>query len=313
MLRCTRRQQLGWAAALMATNIFPRAALAKASPLEWRIGHVRVRRLWERDVLPLDPTRVFPAATPDVMASIPWLHPWFSDDKGQITLSIAAYLIESRGKRILIDTGIGDFQISGFPMLPRTGPAVPELIAADAIGRATIDYVVNTHLHADHVGGNVHGIGPAAVPSFSRARYFAGRPDYDYWAARPPESFGRYVFETAVRPIAIAGRLTLLDATTQLTDEISLVASPGHTPGHYSVLISSADQTGLISGDVLHHPVQLAFPDRGMDQDELTGATTRRKLLSRIAESKGLLIGSHFPAPTAGRVELAANAFRFVV
>jgi glyoxylase-like metal-dependent hydrolase (beta-lactamase superfamily II) len=313
MLLCTRREQLAWLAALTASRAIPALAADPPSRLEWRIGNVRVLRMWERDVLPLDPTRFFPDATPEVVASIPWLHPWFTDANGQITLSIAAYLIESRGKRILVDTGIGDFEISGFPMLPRPGPSVPGLVAAEGIAVRTVDYVMNTHLHADHVGGNVQGIGAAALPSFPRARYIAGRRDYDYWSARPPESFGRHVFETAVRPISTAGRLTLLDATTHLTDEISLVASPGHTPGHYSVLISSGGEVGLISGDMLHHPVQLAFPDRGMDQDQATGAKTRRKLLSHLAESKGLLIGSHFPAPTAGRVEVAANAFRFVV
>lgn len=226
MLRCTRREQLAGTAALIAANILPRAALASTSPLEWRIGKVRVRRLWERNVLPLDPTRFFPDATPEAMASIPWLHPWFTDDKGRITLSIAAYLIESRRKRILVDTGIGDFEISGFPMLPRPGPPVPRLLVAEGIGLESIDYVVNTHLHADHVGGNVTGTRAAALPSFPRAYYLAGRRDYDYWSTRPPESFGRRVFETAVRPISTAGRLKLLDGTTPLTDDVSLVPSP---------------------------------------------------------------------------------------
>ena len=202
MLLCSRREQLASLAALGLFRAAPAVAAAAAKPLEWRVGNVRVRRIWERDVLPLDPTRFFPDATPKMMASIRWLHPWFADAQGQVTLSIAAYLIESRGKRILVDTGIGDFEISGFPMLPRPGLAVPGLIAGDGIALSTINYVVNTHLHADHVGGNVSGTGAAARPSFPRAEYFVGSRDRDYWSTQPSESFGRQVFETEVRPVA---------------------------------------------------------------------------------------------------------------
>jgi glyoxylase-like metal-dependent hydrolase (beta-lactamase superfamily II) len=311
MLLCTRRQQLAWLTALTAARAIPAVAGGRPSGLEWRIGNVRVQRVWERDVLPLDPTQFFPDATPEVMASIPWLHPWFTDANGQITLSIAAYLIESRGKRILVDTGIGDFEISGFPMFPRPGPAVPGLIAEQGIALATVDQVVNTHLHADHVGGNVTGHGAAARPSFPNAEYLVGRSDYDYWSTRPPESFGRHVFETAVRPISAAKRLILIDGPTSLTEEVWLVPSPGHTPGHFSVLISSAGNEALITGDMVHHPVQLAFPDHGMDQDQEAGAASRRKLLSLAAERNALLIGSHFPYPTAGRVRSQGTAFRF--
>jgi glyoxylase-like metal-dependent hydrolase (beta-lactamase superfamily II) len=237
--------------------------------------------------------------------------PWFTDETGRITLSIAAYLIESRGKRILVDTGIGDFEISGFPMLPRPGPAVPGLLAAEGIAPETIDFVINTHLHADHVGGNVSGKGVAALPSFPSALYFVGRQDHDYWSTRPPGSFGRQVFETAVQPIGAARRLVLLDGETRLTGEVSLVPSPGHTPGHFSVLISSVRNEAIITGDAVHHPVQLAFPDRGMDQDEEAGAASRRKLLSLAADRNCRLIGSHFPYPTAGQVRRDGIAFRF--
>jgi len=281
--------------------------------MEWRVGNASIRRLWERNVVPLDPTRFFPDATPAAMAAIPWLHPWFTDERGRITLSIAAFLIESRGRRILIDTGIGDFTIIGFPLLPRPGPAVPGLVAALKGGTDMIDEVVNTHLHADHVGGNVRGSGVDAGPSFPHARYIVGQREFDYWSSRPPESFGRQVFETAVRPIATAGRLHLATGPTRLTDEVSLVPAPGHTPGHFSVQIVSRGQAALVTGDMLHHPVQLAFPDRGMDQDERTAAATRRSLLSWAADCKALLIGSHFPAPGAGRVEPDGRAFRLLV
>jgi glyoxylase-like metal-dependent hydrolase (beta-lactamase superfamily II) len=313
VLLCTRREHLASLAAIGAMSAMPVHAAIARPPLEWRIGNVRVRRVWERDVLPLDPTRFFPDATPKVMASIPWLHPWFTDAQGQVTLGIAAYLIESRGKRILVDTGIGDFEISGFPMVPRPGPAVPGLLAAGGIALSTIDQVVNTHLHADHVGGNVTGTGAAARPSFPSAEYLVGRSDYDYWSVQPPESFGRQIFEAAVRPVALANRLLLLDGETALNDEVSLVPSPGHTPGHFSVLISSAGREALITGDMVHHPVQLAFPDRGMDQDEPTGSASRRRLLSLAADRNALLIGSHFPYPTAGRVRRDGSAFRLLV
>lgn len=309
----TRRQSLAWIGGAGAASLFAARAAAVVQPLEWRIGAVRVRRFHDRDCAPLDPTRFFPDANPATMAAIPWLHPWFADLQGRITLAIAAYLVESRGRRILVDTGLGRLDLPGFPLLPRPGPELPEALTAAGIAPETIDIIVNTHLHADHVGGNVRALAGGPRPAFARARYLVHRRERDFWAARPPDSFGRSIFAAAVQPLADAGQLDLVEGTEALTEEVALVPSPGHTPGHMSVRIVSRGREGLISGDILHHPVQLAFPDRGMDQDEVTAAASRRSLLSRLADRGGLLIGSHFPAPTAGRVERAGAAFRFSV
>jgi glyoxylase-like metal-dependent hydrolase (beta-lactamase superfamily II) len=278
--------------------------------LVWQIGDIRIARIWELDCGPLDPLRWFPDATRKHLAQIGWLHPAFVDANGAIVLSIPVILIEMPNRRILVDTGLGTLPLPGFPVLRRSAVSARQTLAAMGTPPDRIDTVIHTHLHADHVGGDTIGEHGHLQAAYPRARFVIQRREFDYWRGQKPDSFGGMVFARTVGPLARQGSVDLVDGTSNIAPGIALVPSPGHTPGHMSVRVASQGKEALITGDMIHHPLQLAYPDRGMDLDEKQGAATRRALLSDAADRKVLMIGTHFPSPAAGLVVRDGSAFR---
>ena len=100
-------------------------------------------------------------------------------------------------------------------------------------------------------------------------------------------------------------------ATIKLTDEITLIPTPGHSPGHMSIHIQSDGEQGLLTGDVAHHPCQMAHLDWSStaDSDPRQSAVTRRELFSRFADTPTLVIGGHF---NAGHIRREGDAFKFI-
>lgn len=100
----------------------------------------------------------------------------------------------------------------------------------------------------------------------------------------------------------------------RICDQISFVPTPGHTPGHVSVWIQSGGEKAVITGDCMHHPCQIAHPDwvTAVDTDPGQGAATRQALLERLESGGGLLMGSHFAEPTAGRIQADRKGFRLL-
>ena len=122
-------------------------------------------------------------------------------------------------------------------------------------------------------------------------------------------------FADTILPPASAGLVDYIERVEghQLCEEVSLFSTPGHSPDHFSVLISSQGQRAVITGDVLHNPVQCAYPGHrpDADEDKDMAAATRRKFLQRFADEGVLVLGTHFPTPTAGFIQAAGDAWRF--
>jgi glyoxylase-like metal-dependent hydrolase (beta-lactamase superfamily II) len=114
-----------------------------------------------------------------------------------------------------------------------------------------------------------------------------------------------------VKPIVDAGKADLVASDARLSDEITLIPTPGHSPGHISLLVQSAGEEVLLTGDVAHHPCQMAHLDWSStaDSDPLQSAATRRELFSRFADTATLVIGGHF---SAGRLRRDGTAFKFL-
>ncbi len=170
-----------------------------------------------------------------------------------------------------------------------------------------------THLHVDHVGWNTTLVEDRWVPTFANARYLFGRVEYDYWAAhRDDPAHPPVHFDDSVQPIVAAGRADLIDADHRIGAEISLITTPGHSPGHHSVLIESEGEQLLLAGDAAHHPVQFARPDWSStaDYDAAAAARSRRALLARFADTPTRIIGGHF---AGGRIARDGDAFRMVM
>lgn len=232
-----------------------------------------------------------------------WVAERFVGEGETMPLSFHTFALAVGGRRILVDTGCGNHK-------PRTGigadlfgnldtPFLDRLRAA-GFAPASIDTVVCTHLHVDHVGWNTRLEGDRWVPTFPNARYVFVDRDFEHWA-RQDEEMHAAAFADSVRPIAEAGLADLVPQDHVICDEVRLEPTPGHTPGHASVRITSGGASAVITGDMVHHPLQLAAPERSSfaDTDPVLATATRREFVDRYADSGTLVFGTHF-SPTGG-------------
>jgi glyoxylase-like metal-dependent hydrolase (beta-lactamase superfamily II) len=149
------------------------------------------------------------------------------------------------------------------------------------------------------------------VPTFRNARYLLGRTEWEHWS-REDDADTRQILGDSVRPVFDAGQVDLVESDHRLCDEIRLEPTPGHTPGHVSVRIASRGEEAVITGDLMHHPCQIARPDwcAVVDSDRDQALETRRSFLARYADTPTLVIGTHFAGPTAGHLVRDGDAYR---
>ena len=149
------------------------------------------------------------------------------------------------------------------------------------------------------------------VPTFPNARYLFNRVEYEYWDSGAEGA--AVTFADAVRPVLEAGLADLVDSNHVVTDEISLEPTPGHTPGHVSVLISSEGQEAVITGDLVHHPIQFTAPEWVMtaDDDPPKAAATRVEFRDRYGDSGVLVYGTHFAGSSCGYLSHADDRWVF--
>lgn len=243
-------------------------------------------------------------------ANADWLKPHFMDDSGDLPLSIHALVLESRGRTVMVDTCIGNRPIEMVPQMSHLGNGFLDELDAAGYHPADIDIVLCTHLHFDHVGWNTIWVeaevdGKASgewVPTFPNARYLFNRTEYQYWNSGAEGA--AVTFGDAVRPVLDAGLADLVDSDHVVTGEIRLEPSPGHTPGHVSVRISSAGEEAVITGDLVHHPIQFTAPEWVMtaDDDPPRASATRVEFRQRYADSGVLIYGTHFAGPSCGHL-----------
>lgn len=284
-------------------------------PPGWTVGELRIHRVDEIGLPLRTGPWLLPAATPEVVDQAPWLRPDFADEAGDLRLASHSFAFEVDGQRVLVDTGIGNGK-------PRANPAWDQLdtdyldrLTAAGFPPETIDLVILTHLHTDHVGWNTRAEGGTWRPTFPNARHVTARAEWDHWSQVDMEEARQQMFRDSVHPIADAGLLDLVDVPdsgTQLAPGLRLLPTPGHTPGHLAVELRSGTATALITGDCVHHPVQFTDPaiTSCVDTDPQQATRTRQRLFAALADTETLLLGTHFPAPTGGLVRTDGDAYR---
>ncbi|HET8997801.1 MAG TPA: MBL fold metallo-hydrolase [Acetobacteraceae bacterium] len=281
----------------------------------WRIGDVTVSKLVELEMTG-GSRFLLPQATPEEIKPIGWLQPHFADENGKLRMSIHSFIVQTPTRRIIVDTCLGnDKQQRRIPHWnDRQGPFLTDLAAA-GFPRESIDTVLCTHLHVDHVGWNTMKVDGKWVPTFPQARYLMGRSEYEHWRDNTAREDMRHILADSVTPILDAGLAELVETDHQLTDEISLVPTLGHTPGHVSVRIVSRGEEALITGDFMHHPCQIAHPEWSTlaDSDPEQGIRTRWRMFEQLAGKPVLVIGTHFAGVTAGRLVRDGATFRLAV
>jgi glyoxylase-like metal-dependent hydrolase (beta-lactamase superfamily II) len=262
-----------------------------------RIGNAEIFAVMDMVPPPRQPT----AFIPDVPADA-W-EPYADEvlEDGMLQLYYGCFFIRSRGKTVLVDTGMGP---GPHPHLEnRTGDLMGEL-ARLGVGPSDVDVVLHTHLHPDHVGWNVDDSGGSPRPYFPAAKYLAPRKDWEHFTAPDVLTSAPHVTRS-VMPLVEQGLMELVDGEHHVTDEITTLETPGHTPGHLVILISSGGERGAIIGDLIHNPVQIHEPDwcAGVDVDKAASRRSRKSFLA-MAERQGLVVAAgHFrPERHIGRV-----------
>jgi glyoxylase-like metal-dependent hydrolase (beta-lactamase superfamily II) len=280
--------------------------------MHWRVGKVRITKIVELETT--GSTRfILPLATNDEIQKLPWLIPHFATEEGRLKMSIHSLVVETPAQRIVVDTGLGnDKEGRNVPTWNNRKTPFLETMTQAGFPPESIDTVLCTHLHVDHVGWNTSLADGKWVPTFANARYVFGRSEYEHWRDHSDEADKAAVLRDSVKPIADAGKADLVTSDAKLSEEISLIPTPGHSPGHLSVLIRSDGEEALLTGDVAHHPCQMAHLDWSStaDSDPLQSVRTRRELFARFADKPTLVIGGHF---NAGHIRRDGESFKFIV
>ena len=245
-------------------------------------------------------------------AETSWLAPSFVDERGYLLQRIQCLVIDIDGTRIAVDTCVGNDKVRANPGWNNLQLPFLDDMSAAGFSPESIDVVICTHLHVDHVGWNTHFVDGRWVPTFPQARYVFAAPELDYWqrTAYPADD---PIFGDSVAPILEAGLADLAPVDHEVCSGVRLDSTPGHTPGHVSVVIESGGERAVITGDMIHTPLQIAEVDLSsdFDFDPHAAAQTRREFLTRYRDD-ALVIGTHWGGPGAGRISADTDG-RWVV
>jgi len=281
----------------------------------WQIGKVKVTRIVEME-LPIAYYAKKPfmkEATPEALLKMPWLYPNFVTPEGHLRLSIHALLVEAPGLKLVVDTCVGNDRPRAITANQALQTEFLSDLAAAGWQRESVDFVVCTHLHVDHVGWNTMLEDGQWIPTFPAARYLIGKQEHEFWSQHE-EAEQVSIMQDSIAPIFEAGLVDLVETDHQISDEIRLLPTIGHTPGHVSVVIESEGEKAMITGDFIHHPCQIERPEWtvSFDTDEPAAAACRKSVLEDIADSTVLVIGTHFASPTAGTIVTSGDSYAFV-
>lgn len=277
--------------------------LAAQSPSFFRfmVGKVRITQLYDGALAHSDPHRFFAAnVEADAFARVAQAE---ALDGGSFDFPVTVTLIETEGQRILVDAGHG-------PTLRPEAGQLLDAMARACIDRQTIDQVVITHMHRDHVGGLLD---EAGAPAFANAKHLVCPLDHAYWTGPACAS---EVGVLAVKvSVALGKQLVFAEPGDPIAPNVRLIDSSGHTPGHMCVMVESEAQAMLVASDLANHPVlSLRQPDwhMSLDWDGPKAAQVRRRLLGESADKALLFAGYHMPFPALGHVVRQKDGDGFV-
>ncbi|MDP6352832.1 MAG: MBL fold metallo-hydrolase [Alphaproteobacteria bacterium] len=286
----------------------------------FELGDISVRRVIETEGPEFDPRRFFPDCDSGALdRHRPWLEPRFLDPaSGKLVFAIQSYLLRTRHHTILVDSCVGENKARSYsPDWNMRGDTsyLADLAAAGAPAES-IDFVLCTHLHPDHVGWNTRLVDGRWVPTFANAKYIFARDEWAFWrakSAKHPTKYDDGAIRDSVLPVVEAGQALIVDQDHALDDQVCLEPSPGHTPGHVGIRLASRGQRGVLSGDLIHNVLQCAHPQWSSAAcfDKALSARTRQGFLDRAAETDTLVMTAHFPSPSVGHVVRAGDAFGF--
>ncbi|MER5194808.1 MBL fold metallo-hydrolase [Streptomyces sp. NPDC002755] len=223
----------------------------------------------------------------------------------RVMSALQTWIVRSAGRTVLVDTGVGNGrERPGFPHFHRRQGDLPGRLERAGVRPQDVDIVVNTHIHADHVGWNTLDVEGEWTPTFPRASYLLPAADDAYFG--PAGGYGggereddRLVYEDSVAPVHRAGQAVLWEGEHRVDEHLTLESAPGHTPGSAVLRVASRGERAVFVGDLLHNPVQVLRPECSscFCLDPGRAATERARILERAADEKELVIPAHFAGP----------------
>ena len=233
-----------------------------------------------------------------------------TDPEEPVPFNFGSFLIRGDGHHTLVDTGFGP------PARAMGVPGGGELLQRlDELGvsPADVDVVIHTHLHSDHIGWNIDDDRDDAL-TFPNATFYVGRAELDYWTG--PASDGNSMAEGArhrINPVVAAGLVEPVDGEHAVSEAVTMIPTPGHTPGHCSVLVASQGVHLVLLGDAAHHPIHIERHDWVPEVDLDPAETTRsRAKIARLAvERDAVVTGGHFPILSLGRIREVEGGYRW--
>jgi glyoxylase-like metal-dependent hydrolase (beta-lactamase superfamily II) len=220
-----------------------------------------------------------------------------------INLPIGCFLVRAGDLRILVDAGVGPRRLSW-----AIGGHLVRALARAEVEPEAIDVVVCTHLHLDHIGWLTR----QAAPVFPNAMVHFGMPDLAFALDRPSTDPNRRIMETLDRFGCLE---PISDEVHEVAAGVTAISTPGHTPGHVSVVVTAGRRQAVLLGDVVITPRQIQHPEwiNTTDVDPAQAADTRARLWRRLAGTNTRVTGAHFPGLRFGRVASDDGGYRFIV
>ncbi|MEE8333303.1 MAG: MBL fold metallo-hydrolase [Alphaproteobacteria bacterium] len=274
-------------------------------------GEVTIDSLVELRGLGYEPNFFFPDATMEAFeGELDWLTPHFWDVEANTYIRcIQSFVVRTGRHTVLVDACVGDGKVR--PSTPAwNGLKSTWLDQLTSLGvhPEEVDYVLCTHLHADHIGWNTRLENGSWVPTFPNAKYIFHKAEYQHWSEGGNQLEGPGAedgsFEDSVLPVMTAGQVELVDNDFAIDDQFTLDPTPGHSPGHVCINVRAAGRHAVLAGDVVHHPIQVAYPEWNSRFciDAAQSRATRQDFVARYADTDSLILPAHFASPTAGRI-----------
>ncbi|PPQ34637.1 MBL fold metallo-hydrolase [Rhodopila globiformis] len=281
----------------------------------FNIGGMTVHRIIEMECGLTPALEFLPKLTPQMLdESRDWLRaPRALDEADRLVLCFQSYVVRTGRHVVLVDSCIGnDKDRPTRPMWHRKKDTVFMQGLAD-VGLTVndVDFVLCTHLHVDHVGWNTRLENGRWVPTFPNARYVFSKKELDYWLAENDKATVPPIADSVI-PIVEAKRCDLVTSDHALSDVMTLIPTPGHTIDHYAVTLGKGGRDAVITGDLIHSPLQAKWPDLAawIDYDPVQSTATRRKFLETYCDTDTQCCFAHFPSPSRGYVKRWGDGFR---
>lgn len=285
-------------------------------------GDIRVDSIPEFEYVTKPGDLLAGVTTDDVAQHEHWLGPRLVEPETRNLKGRShAYLIRTRHHTILFDTCCGnDKERSYWPRWHQLRTPFLQNLARAGVLPEQVDFVLCSHLHADHIGWNTRLQDGKWVPTFPNARYLISKGEFEWWRhaikTGSVKSYRKLAFDDSVLPVVDCGLATFVEDDyrfeNEMPDEVRYMPLHGHTKHHCGLYLCSRSQDAIFTGDAIHHPIQLARPDwLNTGYDAAAASQVIRDLIARCIDTPTKLMTAHFAAPTAGCVVSGPHHPRF--